>query len=355
MFGSVNRRGRLGGVKSTQIRLAARPDGEPDDRCFETATVDLPALEDGQVLLRVVYLSLDPYMRGRMSTAKSYAAPVELGDVMVGGTVAEVVESRSPELAAGDLVLSYSGWQTHAAADARAVRRLDPQAAPITTALGVLGMPGFTAYAGLLEIGRPKPGETVVVAAATGPVGSAVGQIAKVKGARAVGIAGGPDKCRALLEEFGFDAAVDHRSPDFVDELEAAVPDGIDVYFENVGGKVADAVFPRLNKYARVPVCGLVANYNATSAPQGPDRLPGFLGQVLTRSLTIRGFIQDEFTRSHGRDFVRDMTGWVREGQVRYREDVVDGLERAPEAFRGLLRGANFGKLLVRVGEDPTR
>jgi NADPH-dependent curcumin reductase len=317
--------------------------------------VDLPDLEEGQVLLRTVYLSLDPYMRGRMSTAKSYAAPVPLGEVMVGGTVCEVVESRAPDVPVGSMVLSYSGWQSHAVADGHAVRRLDPEAAPVSTALGVLGMPGFTAYAGLLEIGKPKAGETVAVAAATGPVGSAVGQIARIKGARAIGIAGGPEKCRALTEEFGFDAAVDHRSPTLVDDLAAATPDGIDVYFENVGGAVADAVFRRLNTYARVPVCGLVADYNATAAPEGPDRRPALMRQILTRSLTIRGFIQDEFTRSHGRDFVRDMTGWVAEGSVRYREDVVDGLENAPEAFRGMLTGKNFGKLLVRVGEDPTR
>jgi NADPH-dependent curcumin reductase len=342
-------------MKSTQIRLAARPEGEPDDSCFATEVVDLPDLEEGQVLLRTVYLSLDPYMRGRMSTAKSYAAPVPLGEVMVGGTVCEVVESRAPDVPVGSMVLSYSGWQSHAVADGHAVRRLDPEAAPVSTALGVLGMPGFTAYAGLLEIGKPKAGETVAVAAATGPVGSAVGQIARIKGARAIGIAGGPEKCRALTEEFGFDAAVDHRSPTLVDDLAAATPDGIDVYFENVGGAVADAVFRRLNTYARVPVCGLVADYNATAAPEGPDRRPALMRQILTRSLTIRGFIQDEFTRSHGRDFVRDMTGWVAEGSVRYREDVVDGLENAPEAFRGMLTGKNFGKLLVRVGEDPTR
>ncbi len=340
-------------TSTTQIRLAARPVGEPDDSCFETVKADLPEPGEGQLLLRTVYLSLDPYMRGRMSTARSYATPLEIGDVMLGGTVSEVVESRSDDVSAGDMVLSFSGWQTHSVVDAGAVRRLDPSAAPVSTALGVLGMPGFTAYAGLLEIGRPKPGETVVVAAATGPVGSAVGQIAQVKGARSVGIAGGPDKRRALTEEFGFDVALDHRSPDFVEDLKAATPDGVDVYFENVGGPVGDAVFRRLNTYARVPVCGLVANYNATQAPDGPDRLPALMGQILSRSLTVRGFIQDEFTRTHGRDFVRDMTEWVREGRVRYREDVVDGLEQAPEAFRGLLRGSNFGKLLVRVGEDP--
>jgi NADPH-dependent curcumin reductase len=342
-------------MESTQIRLAARPDGDPDDSCFDTVTVALPDLEDGQVLLRVVYLSLDPYMRGRMSAARSYAAPVAIGDVMVGGTVCEVVSSRAPAVPVGAMVLSYSGWQTHAVASSGQVRVLDPEAAPVSTALGVLGMPGFTAYAGLLEIGRPRPGETVVVAAATGPVGSAVGQIARLKGARAVGIAGGPDKCRALTEEFGFDAALDHRAPDFVKQLKAAVPDGIDVYFENVGGRVFDAVLPRLNTYARIPVCGLVAHYNATSATDGLFRVPWFMSQVLTRSLTVRGFIQDEFTRTHGRDFARDMTGWVRDGSVRYREDVVDGLAAAPEAFRGLLRGANFGKLLVRVGADPSK
>jgi NADPH-dependent curcumin reductase CurA len=339
-------------MQTTQILLAKRPVGEPDDSCFETVKVDLPALEDGQVLLATKFLSLDPYMRGRMSAARSYAAPVEVGDVMVGGTVCEVVESRSEDLEAGALVLAYTGWQSHAVVPANAVRRLDPSLGtelPASTALGVLGMPGFTAYAGLLEIGKPKPGETVVVAAATGPVGSAVGQIARLKGARAVGIAGGEEKRRALTEEFGFDAALDHRSPDFTEELKSATPDGVDVYFENVGGPVGDAVFRRLNTYARVPVCGLVANYNATEAPAGPDRLPGFLGQVLSRSLTVRGFIQDEFTKSHGRDFVRDMTGWVADGSVRYREDVVEGLENAPEAFRGLLRGANFGKLVVQV------
>jgi NADPH-dependent curcumin reductase len=342
-------------TKSTQIRLASRPVGEPQDSDFEVVTTELPEVGEGQVLLRTVYLSLDPYMRGRMSAAKSYAKPVEVGDVMVGGTVCEVLESRAPNRAAGDLVLAFTGWQTHAVVDARHTRRLDPAAAPVSTALGVLGMPGFTAYAGLLEIGRPQPGETVVVAAATGPVGSAVGQIARVKGARAVGIAGGPEKCRALTEEFAFDAAVDHRSPTFREELEAATPDGVDVYFENVGGPVTDAVVRRLNKFARIPVCGLVSGYNATEAPPGPDRLPAFLTRILTLSLTVRGFIQDEFVPTRHDDFLRDMTGWVRDGSVRYREDIVDGLERAPEAFRGLLAGRNFGKLLVQVGEDPTR
>jgi len=337
-------------TETTQIRLVRRPVGEPRDEDFEFATVELPPLAEGEVLLRTLYLSLDPYMRGRMSAAKSYAAPVELGHVMVGATVSEVVESRSERRTPGDIVLAYSGWQTHAVADARATRKLDPSGPPVSTALGVLGMPGFTAYAGLLEIGRPQPGETVVVAAATGPVGSAVGQIARIKGARAVGIAGGPDKVRALTEDFGFDAALDHRSPTFREELAEATPDGIDVYFENVGGMVAHEVTRRLNTYARVPVCGLVANYNLHEVPSGPDQLPGFMSQVLTRSLTIRGFIQDEFVPTHHEAFVRDMGEWVSSGAVRYREDVVTGLDNTIEAFRGLLTGRNFGKLVVKVG-----
>ncbi len=245
--------------------------------------------------------------------------------------------------------MAYAGWQTAAVVPAKHVRKIDPATAPGSTALGVLGMPGFTAYAGLLEIGQPKASETVVVAAATGPVGSAVGQIAKIKGARAVGIAGGPEKCRLLIEHFGFDAAVDHRSPTFAEDLKATVPDGIDVYFENVGGPVTAQAMRHLNTYARIPVCGLIAMYNLTSLPEGPDRLPGFMNKVLTLSLTVRGFIQDEFVPTHHEAFLRDMGEWVRDGQVAYLEDHVAGLESAPEAFIGLLKGANLGKLVVDV------
>lgn len=339
-------------MRTRQVRLAARPVGEPRDSDFELTHADLPDLAEGQVLLRTIYLSLDPYMRGRMSDAASYADPVPLGEVMVGQTVCEVLESRAPNRSPGDIVLAFTGWQTHAVADVRRTRRIDGAVAPVSTALGVLGMPGFTAYAGLLAIGRPQPGETVVVAAATGPVGSAVGQIARIRGARSVGIAGGQDKCRVLIDEFGFDAAVDHRSPTFAADLAAATSDGVDVYFENVGGHVAAAVIRRLNRFARVPVCGLVADYNATEQPPGPDRLPAYQRRILTLSLTVRGFIQDEFIPTHHADFVRDMTAWVRDGSVRYREDVVNDLEQAPEAFRGLLAGRNIGKLLVRVGDE---
>ena len=231
---------------------------------FRSDEAPVPAPKEGEVLLRILYLSLDPYLRGRMNAGKSYAKSVEIGHVMEGGTVAEVMESRHKDFAKGDIVLSYSGWQTHAISDGKDLRKLDPAAAPVTTALGILGMPGFTAYAGLLTIGKPKPGETVVVAAASGPVGSGVGQIARIKGARAVGIAGGRAKCDFVVKELGFDACLDHHAPDLAEQLKEACPKGIDVYFENVGGHVWDAVFPLLNDFARIPVCGLIAQYNAT-------------------------------------------------------------------------------------------
>ena len=287
-------------------------------------------------------------MRGRMSDGPSYAPPVELGDTMVGGTVSRVLQAPGGQFDPGDIVLSYAGWQTHSVEPASTLRAVATGEAPISTALGVLGMPGFTAYAGLLQIGRPQPGETVVVAAATGAVGSAVGQIARLYGARAVGIAGGAEKV-AHCRDLGFDAAVDHRSDSFTQDLARATPDGIDVYFENVGGAVWSAVVPLLNAFARVPVCGLVSGYNATSLPQGPDRSGQLMGQVLRKSLTVRGFIQNEFVADHFADFQHDMSRWVSSGQVQYREDVVDGLGNAIEAFRGLLTGRNFGKLIIKV------
>lgn len=331
-----------------RIVLASRPTGRPGPENFRIEHAALPSLSDGQVLLRILYLSLDPYMRGRMSTAKSYAAPVEIGQVMEGGTVAEVLESRLGDFRPGDIVLSHSGWQSYAVADGSRLRKLDPAAAPVTTALGVLGMPGFTAYSGLLTIGQPKPGETVVVAAASGPVGSAVGQIARLKGARAVGIAGGAEKCAFVRDAFGFDAVVDHRSPRLAEELAAACPKGIDVYFENVGGKVWDAVFPLLNGFARIPVCGLVAQYNSSGEFEGPDRLPVVMRQILSKSLTVRGFIQTEFVAQRPA-FYAEMARWIAEGAVKYKEDIVEGLERAPEVFIGLLEGHNFGKLIVKA------
>ncbi len=336
-------------VETTRIVLASRPVGAPQPENFRTETVALPEPGDGQALLETLYLSLDPYMRGRMSDAPSYAPPVAIGATMVGATVSRVLESRDSAVRPGDIVLGYGGWQTHSLESASYLRKLDPDKAPVTTALGVLGMPGFTAYSGLRNIGKPQTGETVVVAAATGPVGSAVGQIAKLEGARTVGIAGGPEKVRLLTEKFGFDAAIDHRADDFAEQLAAATPDGIDVYFENVGGAVLDAVLPRLNSFARIPVCGLAAAYNATELPPGPDRLGLLMGLILRKSLTVRGFIQTEFAPTQMDDFLHQATTWVADGRLAYLEDIVDGLDQVVPAFQGLLVGKNMGKLLVRV------
>ena len=269
---------------------------------------------------------------------------------MVGGTVSRVLSCPDGSLAEGDVVLGYGGWATHSVETVNGVRRLDPDQAPVRTALGVLGMPGFTGWAGLRNIGKPQPGETLVVAAATGPVGSMVGQLARRAGARAVGIAGGPQKKALLTDELGFDAALDRRDDDFADRLAEATPDGIDVYFENVGGSVWDAVLPRLNQSARVPVCGLAAGYNATSAPQGPDRSAALLRRILTRSLLVRGFIVSEFSDQMGQ-FVREVAPLVADGSIRHLEHVVEGLESAPDAFRGLLVGENLGELLVKVAD----
>jgi NADPH-dependent curcumin reductase CurA len=328
-----------------QILLKSRPQGAPGLDNFELTETAIPEPGEGELLMRTRYLSLDPYMRGRMSAAKSYAKPAAVGAPMVGGTVGEVVTSRHPNYAAGDIVLGYGGWQDYALSSGAGLRKLDPAAAPVSTALGVLGMPGMTAYVGLTEIGQPKPGETVVVAAASGAVGSVVGQIAKIKGCRAVGIAGGAEKCRFVAGELAFDACVDHRAADFAKQLEAACPQGVDVYFENVGGAVQQTVWPLLNDFASVPVCGLIAQYNAATPMPGPDMF-----SVLRKRLLLRGFIVSDFAAKQG-DFLRDVGEWVRSGRIKYREDVVDGLEQAPAAFLGLLQGKNFGKLLVRVSK----
>ncbi|SCB32142.1 NADP-dependent oxidoreductase [Rhizobium multihospitium] len=332
-----------------RIVLASRPSGKPVAANFRLEEETLRDITEGEILLQILYLSLDPYMRGRMDDEKSYAAPVKIDGVMEGGTVARVISSRNSAFKPGDIVLSHSGWQSHAISDGNGLRKLDPNVAPISTALGILGMPGFTAYAGLRNIGRPKAGETLVVAAASGAVGSAVGQIAKIFGARVVGIAGGADKCRYIRQELGFDAAIDHRARDFQTQLTSACPNGIDVYFENVGGHVWDAVFPLLNDFARIPVCGLIAHYNeGPSTSSGPDHLPAVMRSILRKSLTVRGFIQREFADQRP-DFYREAQQWIAEGRLRYREDIVDGLENAPAAFLSLLEGRNFGKLIVRI------
>jgi hypothetical protein len=336
--------------QAKRVVLASRPVGEPKASDFRIEELAQPVPGEGEVLLRTIWLSLDPYMRGRMSDGPSYATPVAIGGVMEGGTVCEVIASNNPGFAKGDTVLARAGWQTHALSDGKTLRKIDPNLAPISTAIGVLGMPGMTAYAGLLEIGKPQAGETVVVAAASGAVGSAVGQIAKIRGARAIGIAGGKDKCDYVKRELGFDDCLDHRDPDLAAKLRDACPKGIDVYFENVGGAVFEAVFPLLNAFARIPVCGLIAHYNDTAAV-APKWAASMMRNVLTKRLTIRGFIVSDFAALHG-DFLRDMSEWVREGKVKHRECITVGLETAPDTFMGLLKGANFGKQLVRVGPD---
>jgi NADPH-dependent curcumin reductase len=333
-----------------RIVLAQRPQPAATLASFRLETAPIPVPARGEVLLRTLWLSLDPYMRGRMSDAPSYAAPVALGEVMTGQTVSRVETSRHADYRSGDLVLAPAGWQEFALSDGRGLTPLPAGLPRPSWALGILGMTGFTAYMGLLDIGKPQPGETVVVAAASGAVGSAVGQIAKIKGARAVGIAGGKDKCAYVKNELGFDDCLDHRETDFPAKLKFACPKGIDVYFENVGGAVFEAVFPLLNAFARMPVCGLIAHYNDTQAV-APKWAAAMMRNVLTKRLTIRGFIVSDFAARHG-DFLRDMSGWVREGKVKHKEFVTEGLDSAPAAFMGLLKGANFGKQLVRVGPD---
>ena len=335
-----------------QIVLAKRPTGKPESVNFRLEETSMPVPKDGQVLCKTIYLSLDPYMRGRMNAGKSYAPPVEIDEVMGGGTVGQVIESKNSEFRAGDFVFGYGGWQEFWLKQGKELKKVDSQIAPISTATGVLGMPGVTAYTGLLNIGQPKKGETVVVAAASGAVGSVVGQIAHIKGARAVGIAGSEEKCKFVTEELGFDACVNHNSPDFAEALKNACLDGIDVYFENVSGKVFETVMPLLNDFARIPVCGLIALYNATELPPGPNLTPLLMRDILVKRLTFRGFIVWDFAAQE-KEALTELAKWIKEGKLHYREDIVDGLENAPEAFMGLLEGKNFGKLVVQVSDHP--
>ena len=335
--------------RNRRFVLAERPTGEPDDRTLRLETVDLPTAGAGQMLLRNEYLSLDPYMRGRMSDAPSYAPPVKIGEVMVGGTVSQVVTSDVDGFAEGDRVVAFGGWQDYALSTGAGVINLGTTPENPSWALGVLGMPGLTAWAGLTQIGQPTAGESLVVAGASGPVGATVGQIGKILGLRVVGIAGGAEKCAHVVETLGFDACIDYKADGFPDALRAAVPDGIDIYFENVGGDVFDAVLPLLNPRARIPVCGLISQYNATSLPDGPDRTSLLLGQILRKRLTVRGFIVfDDFGHLYP-EFARLMGAWVREGKVHYREEMIDGLGHAPSAFAGLLRGEAFGKRVIHL------
>lgn len=337
--------------RNRSITLAARPKGVPRDSDFAWIEGPIPQPGENEVLCKTLYLSLDPYMRGRMNDAKSYSPPLQIGEVIVGQTVSQVMHSNHPDYAPGDYVLSYHGWQEYGLASGGPdLPKIDPQSGPLSTALGVLGMPGLTAYVGLLDIGQPQPGNTVVVSAATGAVGSVVGQIAKIKGCRVVGVAGTAEKCAYAMAELGLDACVQHSADDFADQLTKACGDGVDIYYDNVGGKVFETVLQLLNVGARVPICGIISYYNATSLPPGPNLTPKLMRTVLVQRLKIQGFIVfDHYQRRPA--FLRDVGGWIKDGQLKYKEDIVQGLDNAIDAFRGLLEGKNFGKLLVQVAK----
>ncbi len=338
-----------------KILLNSRPKGKPSLADFRLENSAVPTPMAGQILLRTVYLSLDPYMRGRMSDAASYAVPTAIGEVMGGAAIARVESSNHANFKPGDWVLAMGGWQDFSISDGEGLTKLDPNMAQPSRYLGVLGMPGFTAYMGLLDIGQPKPGDTVVVAAASGAVGAVVGQIAKLKGCRVVGLAGSAKKCRYVVEELGFDACLDHHSSNLSQALFAACPKGIDVYFESVGGAVFDAVLPVLNPGARIPLCGLIANYNASNQDepvQATDRLSVVMRTLLAKRIKLQGFIIFADYGARFGEFSSQMTAWLKDGKIKYREDMQEGLEQAPQAFIGLLDGQNFGKLVIRVGAD---
>jgi len=317
----------------------------PTEANFKMLATRIPDVNDGEMLVKALYLSVDPYMRGRISGMKSYAAPVEVGQTMVGGGVAQVIESKNPGFAVGDVVDIYMGWQEYAVSNGRGVRKLDPNAAPISTALGVLGMTGMTAYFGLLDVCDPKPGETVLVSGAAGAVGSIVGQIAKIKGCKAVGIAGGDDKVEYILRECGYDSAFNYKTTDnYAAKLKELCPNGIDVYFDNVGGPITDAVFGLLNVHARISICGQISIYNATKVEMGPR----LLGALIVARAKVQGFLVSDYAAKFG-PALAEMAGWVRSGQIKYREDIVEGFDNMPAAFIGLFQGENTGKRLVKV------
>jgi NADPH-dependent curcumin reductase len=338
-----------------RIVLAARPKETADLDCFRMESAPIGVPRDGEVLLRTLWLSLDPYMRGRMSDAPSYAPPVAVGGVMVGQTVARVEVSHHPAYRAGDVVLAASGWQQFEVTDTTGIVKLRADISRPSYALGVLGMPGFTAFVGLLDIGKPSPGETLVIAAATGAVGSVVGQIAKIKGCRTVGIAGGREKCDWAIRELGFDACIDRGAASFEADLAAACPRGVDIYYENVGGKVFRAVLPLLNVHARIPLCGLISQYNEPPLASSPSALAALMRAMLVKRLTLRGFIISDGFDQRRAEFLESMSSWVESGKIKYREHIVQGLENAPGAFLGLLAGRNFGKLVIELADAPAR
>lgn len=331
--------------------LAQRPQGMPSDQDFRLEKVAQPEPEQGQVLLRTLYLSLDPYVRGRLDDVPSYSPPLAIGDVICGGTVCRVEQSLHPDYQAGDLVLAYTGWQDYALSDGEGLQKLDANMAHPSYALGLLGMPGFTGYMGLTDIGNPQVGETVVVAAATGAVGSVVGQVAKLRGCRTVGIAGGVEKCRYAVEKLGFDVCIDHRAADFAHQLKQACDKGIDVYYENVGGAVFDAVLPLINTKARIPVCGMISQYNGHHSDHQQDRLPLLMSTILKKRMRVEGFIISQDYGDRYPEFYAQMSTWLAQGKIVFKEDIVDGLENSITAFQGLLSGKNFGKLIIKAAE----
>ena len=330
-----------------QITLAQRPTGFPNESDFNLVESPVPTPKAGEILVRSLYLSVDPYMRGRMNDVKSYAPPVKIGEVMVGGVVGQVAESQHPQFQKGDIVEGFFGWQTHAVSDGKGVRKINPSLAPISTALSVMGMPGLTAYFGLLEIGKPQPGETVLVSGAAGAVGSMVGQIARIKGCRVVGVAGSDEKVDYLVRELGFDAAFNYKTTeDYFKKLQELCPNGIDVYFDNVGGTLTDAVFRLINVRARICVCGQISQYNLAKPEMGPR----FLWKLIEKRARLEGFLVFQFA-DRSAEGLRQMAEWHKNGKMKLREEIVEGIENAPRAFIGMLEGRNTGKQLVKVGE----
>ncbi|MGB0954719.1 MAG: NADP-dependent oxidoreductase [Panacagrimonas sp.] len=338
-------------MQNQRVVLASRPTAAPSVENFRVERAPLRELQDGEVLIKTLYLSLDPYMRMRMNDTESYAEPVAIDEVMYGGTVGRILASRRKGFSEGDLVTGYTGWQSLAVTDDPTLMRLPRDMPQPSLALSLMGMPGFTAYYGLLKLGKPEPGQTVVVGAATGAVGSVVGQIAKLKGCRAVGIAGGADKCAFAVEALGFDACIDHRSADFGSKLKAACPGGVDVYFENVGGEVLRNVLPLLKDFARIPLCGAIAWYDGDRS-ENPLLAADVMTTLLIKRIQMSGFVIIDHYLDHYSEFAKDMQAWLAQGKMKLREDLVEGLDKAPEAFIGLLKGKNFGKVVVRVAED---
>ena len=338
-------------LKNKQVVFAKRPVGEPSDDCFRLEEVEVPELKDKQILIKVCWLSLDPYMRGRMNDIKSYVEPMQIGDVMTGESTGIVIQSTSPDWKVGDRVAAHLGWQSYIVADGDEPRlmRVNLDNGSLSAHLGVVGMPGRTAYFGLTEVGKPKAGETLVVAAASGAVGSAVGQIARILGLRAVGIAGGPQKCRYVKDELGFDECVDYKAGKLAEELAAACPDGIDIYFENVGGEVTRAVAPLLNPGARVPICGYISNYNDEDITKAetPFHILKRLDPVPEHRFFVVFEWQEQYLKA-----TAQLGKWIREGRLKYRESIGEGLENAPALFRGMLKGRNFGKQLVKIADE---